>query len=90
MIITGRKATRNHHLTDAEKEANHLLNRERAAVEHGFPNPKSWRFLTKIRARRLAAHSNSNRSPAPTCRTMGSDAAGQLLCDSTAADGGAY
>ncbi|MFD3622455.1 hypothetical protein ACFWWT_46390 [Streptomyces sp. NPDC058676] len=49
MIITGRKATRNHRLTIAEKEANRLLNCERAAVEHGFANLKSWRFLTKIR-----------------------------------------
>ncbi|WP_079087284.1 transposase family protein [Streptomyces scabiei] len=49
MIITGRKATANHRLTDAEKEANRLLNRERAAVEHGFANLKSWRFLAKIR-----------------------------------------
>lgn len=49
MITTGRKATRNHRLTGAEKEANRLLNRERAAVEHGFANLKSWRFLTKIR-----------------------------------------
>ncbi|WP_053743655.1 transposase family protein [Streptomyces sp. NRRL WC-3618] len=49
MIITGRKATRNHQLTAAEKEANRLLSRERAAVEHGFANLKSWRFLTKVR-----------------------------------------
>ncbi|WP_371572335.1 transposase family protein [Streptomyces sp. NBC_01314] len=49
VIITGRKATRNHRLTDSEKEANRLLNRERAAVEHGFANLKSWRFLTKVR-----------------------------------------
>ncbi|WP_275562537.1 transposase family protein [Streptomyces sp. 5-6(2022)] len=49
VVITGRKATRNHRLTDAEKEANRLLNREHAAVEHGFANLKSWRFLTKIR-----------------------------------------
>ncbi|WP_406378495.1 transposase family protein [Streptomyces sp. NBC_01618] len=49
VIITGRKATRNHKLTDAEKEANRLLSRERAAVEHGFANLKSWRFLTKVR-----------------------------------------
>ena len=49
VIITGRKATRNHRLTGAEKEANRLLNRERAAVEHGFANLKTWRFLTKIR-----------------------------------------
>ncbi|MCX4428971.1 transposase family protein [Streptomyces mirabilis] len=49
VIITGRKATRNHKLTDAEKEANRLLSRERAAVEHGFANLKSWRILTKVR-----------------------------------------
>lgn len=49
VIITGRKATRNHQLTDAEREANRLLNRERAAVEHGFANLKSWRCLTKVR-----------------------------------------
>ncbi|WP_338932164.1 hypothetical protein WEB32_23705 [Streptomyces netropsis] len=44
MIITGRKATRNHRLIDSEKEANRLLNRERAAVEHGFANPADYRF----------------------------------------------
>ncbi|MER6358036.1 hypothetical protein ABT186_41220 [Streptomyces sp. NPDC001634] len=49
VIISGRKATRNHRLTDSEKEANRLLNRERAAVEHGFANLKSWRPLTKVR-----------------------------------------
>ncbi|MEU3394276.1 transposase family protein [Streptomyces albidoflavus] len=49
VVITGRKATKNHKLTDAEKEANRLLNRERAAVEHGFANLKSWRILTKVR-----------------------------------------
>ncbi|MCX5054856.1 MULTISPECIES: transposase family protein [unclassified Streptomyces] len=49
VIITGRKATRKHQLTDAEREANRLLNRERAAVEHGFANLKSWRCLTKVR-----------------------------------------
>ncbi|WP_331760824.1 transposase family protein [Streptomyces sp. NBC_01238] len=49
VIITGRKATRNHKLTAAEKEANRLLSRERAAVEHGFANLKTWRFLTKVR-----------------------------------------
>ncbi|GGT42606.1 transposase family protein [Streptomyces chromofuscus] len=36
VIITGRKATRGHRLTKAEKDANRLLSRERAAVEHGF------------------------------------------------------
>ncbi|MFI5571764.1 transposase family protein [Streptomyces sp. NPDC051740] len=49
VIITGRKATRNHQLTDAEKEANRLISRERAAVEHGFAHLKSWRILTKVR-----------------------------------------
>ncbi|WP_413754361.1 transposase [Streptomyces sp. R-74717] len=49
VIITGRKATRNHRLTDAEKEANRLLSHERAAVEHGFANLKTWRFLSKVR-----------------------------------------
>ncbi|WP_406102628.1 transposase family protein [Streptomyces sp. NBC_01003] len=49
VIITGRKANRNHKLTDPEKEANGLLSRERAAVEHGFANLKSWRILTKVR-----------------------------------------
>jgi hypothetical protein len=48
-VITGREATRNHRLTGAEKEANRLLNRERAAVEHSFANLKSWHTLTKIR-----------------------------------------
>jgi hypothetical protein len=48
-IITGRKATRNHRLTDADKEANRLLSRERAAVEHGFANLKTWRFITRPR-----------------------------------------
>ncbi|MFJ3775614.1 transposase family protein [Streptomyces sp. NPDC090075] len=43
VIITGRKATRNHRLTGAEKEANRLLNRERAAVEHGFAKPRDLR-----------------------------------------------
>ncbi|MFJ4953897.1 transposase family protein [Streptomyces sp. NPDC088760] len=49
VIIIGRKATRSHRLTDAEKEANRLVSRERAAVEHGFANPKTWRILTKVR-----------------------------------------
>jgi hypothetical protein len=49
VIITGRKATKNHKLTAAEKEANRLLSRERAAVEHGFANLKNWRVLTKVR-----------------------------------------
>ncbi|MEV0490530.1 transposase family protein [Streptomyces atratus] len=49
VIITGRRATRNHKLTAAEKEANRLVSRERTANEHGFANLKSWRILTKLR-----------------------------------------
>jgi hypothetical protein len=49
VIITGRKATRNHQLTAAEKETNRLVSHERAANEHGFANLKSWRTLTKLR-----------------------------------------
>ncbi|MDG9703324.1 transposase family protein [Streptomyces sp. DH37] len=53
VIITGRKATRSHRLTDAEKEANRLISRERAAIEHGFANLKTWRILVKVR---MSAH----------------------------------
>ncbi|QFQ97325.1 transposase [Streptomyces phaeolivaceus] len=49
VIITGRKATRNHQLTAAEKETNRLVSRERAANEHGFADLKNWRTLTKLR-----------------------------------------
>jgi len=49
VIITGRRAARNHKLTAAEKEANRLVSRERAANEHGFANLKNWRILTKLR-----------------------------------------
>ncbi|MGW0697294.1 MULTISPECIES: transposase family protein [unclassified Streptomyces] len=49
VIITGRKATRSHRLTAAEKEANRLVSRERAAAEHGFANLRTWRILTKLR-----------------------------------------
>ncbi|MFJ1550694.1 transposase family protein [Streptomyces sp. NPDC088246] len=55
VIITGRKATHNHRLTDAEKEANRLLSRERAAVEYGFANLKPRRH----------APTAMNRHPAP-------------------------
>lgn len=36
MIITGRKAARGKPLTTAQKEANRLVSRERAADKHGF------------------------------------------------------
>jgi acetyl-CoA carboxylase alpha subunit len=49
VIITGRKATRNHRLTATEKEVNRLVSRERAANEHGFANLKTWQILTKLR-----------------------------------------
>ncbi|MFB7457034.1 hypothetical protein [Streptomyces sp. NPDC056188] len=41
VIVTGRKATRGHPLTDAQKEANRLVSRERAAIEHGFADLKN-------------------------------------------------
>ncbi|WP_406357028.1 transposase [Streptomyces sp. NBC_01635] len=49
VIVTGRRATRGHPLTDAQKEANRLVSRERAANEHGFADLKNWRILTKVR-----------------------------------------
>ncbi|WSA73577.1 hypothetical protein OG930_01300 [Streptomyces sp. NBC_01799] len=49
VIITGRKATRSHRPTAAEKEANRLVSRERAAAEHGLANLRTWRILTKLR-----------------------------------------
>ncbi|MGW5126967.1 transposase family protein [Streptomyces sp. NPDC004069] len=49
VIVTGRKATRGHPLTDAQKEANRLVSRERAANEHGFADLKNWRILTRLR-----------------------------------------
>lgn len=67
VVITGRRATCNHRLTDAEKEANRLLNRECAAVEHGFANLKSWRFLTTIRMN--ARHATTSSGPYTSSRT---------------------
>ncbi|MEV0695512.1 transposase family protein [Streptomyces sp. NPDC050388] len=49
VIVTGRKATRGHPLTEAQKEANKLVGRDRAANEHGFADLKNWRILTKVR-----------------------------------------
>ncbi|MFJ2864041.1 transposase family protein [Kitasatospora sp. NPDC087314] len=49
VIVTGRKAARGRPLTDAEKQANRLVSRERAANEHGFADLKSWRIPTKLR-----------------------------------------
>ncbi|MEV6213013.1 transposase family protein [Kitasatospora sp. NPDC051914] len=33
----------------AQKKANRLVSRERAANEHGFADLKNWRCLTKLR-----------------------------------------
>jgi hypothetical protein len=49
VVITGRRATRTRALTSAEKEANRLVARERAAAEHGFADLKNWRILTRLR-----------------------------------------
>jgi hypothetical protein len=49
VIITGMKAARTRKLTPAQKQANTLLSRERAPVEHGFADLKNWRILTKVR-----------------------------------------
>ncbi|MGW1491734.1 transposase family protein [Streptomyces sp. NPDC002402] len=49
VIVTGRRATRGHPLTEARKEANKPVSRERAANEHGFADLKNWRILTKVR-----------------------------------------
>ncbi|MFF4315790.1 transposase family protein [Streptomyces sp. NPDC001507] len=49
VIIAGCRASRGHPLTAAEKEANRLVSRERAANEHGFADLKNWRILTKVR-----------------------------------------
>lgn len=48
-VITGYRATRGHRLTPAQKEANKLVARERAANEHAFSDLKNWRILTKLR-----------------------------------------
>ncbi|NUP46383.1 MAG: transposase [Catenulispora sp.] len=49
VIITGKKAARKRPLTDAQKEANKLISRERAANEHAFADLKAWRILAKVR-----------------------------------------
>ncbi|MGA5135372.1 hypothetical protein ACPCTO_36975 [Streptomyces olivoreticuli] len=49
VVITGYRAVRGPRLTRAQKEANRLIARERAANEHGFADPKNWRILTQLR-----------------------------------------
>lgn len=50
VIITGYRRARGKQLTDAQKAANELVSRERAAVEHGIGDLKNWRILTKLRS----------------------------------------
>jgi hypothetical protein len=57
VIITGRRAARGKPLTPAQKEANQLVSRERAANEHAFADLKAWRVLTKVRMN--AAHATT-------------------------------
>jgi hypothetical protein len=49
VIITGMKKAKGTPLTTAQKQANALLSRERAPVEHGFADLKTWRILTRLR-----------------------------------------
>ncbi|MET9074757.1 transposase family protein [Streptomyces sp. NPDC004232] len=55
VIATGRRASRGHPLTAAQKEANRLVSRERAANEHGFADLKNWRILSKVRMNAIHA-----------------------------------
>ena len=47
--ISAAKPGRASDLTAAQREANKLVSRERAANEHGFADVKNWRILTKVR-----------------------------------------
>jgi hypothetical protein len=49
VIVTGFKASKNNPLTQAQRQANRLLSRERAAVEPGIGDLKNWRILTRLR-----------------------------------------
>lgn len=48
-VLVGRRASRNHKLTPAEKTVNTLLSRERATNEHAHAHLKNWRVLTRLR-----------------------------------------
>ena len=48
-VIAGRRASRNHKLTPAEKQVNTLLAAERAGNEHAHAHLKNWRILTRLR-----------------------------------------
>lgn len=48
-VMVGRRASRNHKLTPAEKIVNTLLARERVTNEHAHAHLKNWRVLTRLR-----------------------------------------
>jgi hypothetical protein len=48
-VLVGRRASRNHQLTTAEKQVNTLLAAERAGNEHAHAHLKNWRILTRLR-----------------------------------------
>ncbi len=65
VVITGRKAARNKPLTPADKQVNQLISAERAPVEHGFADLKSWRILTKRPHGRHPGHHAATRPARP-------------------------
>ena len=48
-VIVGRRGSRNHKLTPAEKQVNNLLAAERAGNEHAHAHLKNWRGTTRLR-----------------------------------------
>jgi hypothetical protein len=48
-VMHGRRGSRNHKLTRAEKQVNALLARERVGNEHAHAHLKNWRILTRLR-----------------------------------------
>jgi DDE superfamily endonuclease len=48
-VMVGRRGSRNHRLTTAEKQVNALLAAERAGNEHAHAHLKNWRILTRLR-----------------------------------------
>jgi hypothetical protein len=48
-VMVGRRGSRNHKLTPAEKHVNALLAAERAGNEHAHAHLKNWRITTRLR-----------------------------------------
>jgi hypothetical protein len=48
-VMVGRRGSRNHKLTTAEKQVNALLSAERATNEHAHAHLKNWRILNRLR-----------------------------------------